>query len=128
MRPLRRWRAGEFYLNVPSMSRCVDIAVRARAKDEILTIELKLANWRRALRQARDHLLAADRAYVCVPAIKLTASCIGECRSRGIGLLALESHRSGYRVKEVVAAPKSRTLWGVSRGRLIDSMLARDHV
>src|SRR5262245_13238794 len=108
MAPLKRWRKGLFYLNVPSMSRCVDVALRTRTNDEVITIELKLENWRRALRQARDHLLAADRAYVCLPGIRISEDCIREVRESGIGLLAVDTKGPGYQVREVVTAPKSK--------------------
>jgi len=128
LRPLKRRWPGMVYINVPSMSRCVDITVRMKEMNEIITVELKLTNWRRALRQARDHLLAADRSYVCIPNINPTFQCIEQFRAFGVGLLTIEVHGNGYCMREILPAPQSRSLWSVSRNRLIASLLMRTHV
>lgn len=49
-----------------AMGRAPDIAARA-ADGKVWTVEVKMRDWKRALRQARDHRIVADFAYVLLP-------------------------------------------------------------
>ena len=51
---------------VPFLSRSIDM-VLVTHKNEIVSIEFKLKNWKQAIKQALDHKNGADRAYICMP-------------------------------------------------------------
>ena len=36
-------------------------------KNEIVSIEFKLKNWKQAIKQALDHKNGTDRSYICMP-------------------------------------------------------------
>lgn len=51
---------------VPFMSRKIDIVLYQ--KDTIVTYELKLRNWKKAIEQMLDHSIASHYCYLCMPA------------------------------------------------------------
>jgi hypothetical protein len=53
-------------LEVPFLSRCIDM-VLINENGVIFTIEFKVHNIKQAIKQARDHSLGADYAYICIP-------------------------------------------------------------
>ncbi len=70
---------------VPFLSRCIDMVLLTGT--ETVTIEFKLHDWRQAIKQARDHKLGANRAYVCMPYRKQSDAMIRALDKEGIGLL-----------------------------------------
>ncbi len=56
----------EIHLEVPYMSRCIDM-ILIKNNDDIITIEFKLTNWKKALKQAKTHKYGANKAYICMP-------------------------------------------------------------
>ena len=97
-------------LDVPIMGRCVDLAYLC--KGEITTIEFKLKDWKRALKQARDHMLGADYCYICMPERSITDYFKTEIESSGIGLLFFRNEE-GWPFQIIVEAPRSRQVWEV---------------
>src|ERR1700741_2798432 len=65
------------------LGRSVDLALLLDGA--VWTVEFKKRDWRRALVQARDHLLGADFAYVCLPEHSPTERCLTAARNAGIG-------------------------------------------
>jgi hypothetical protein len=59
--------------------------------EEIFTVELKLSNWRKALRQAALHQLFANRAHIAMPADRIGEPLTLECHRLGLGLLAVDT-------------------------------------
>jgi hypothetical protein len=51
---------------VPFLSRCIDMVLITQ-ESQIVTIEFKINNWRKALEQAKNHKLGADKSYICIP-------------------------------------------------------------
>lgn len=72
---------------VPVGSRCADVVIILEG--QYISVETKLHNWRNAISQAKDHLIAADKTYICIPHIPREADVIGECQKRGVGLWTL---------------------------------------
>lgn len=59
----------EIFKEVPLYNRSID-AVLLKNK-ELITVEFKIKDWRRAVRQIKTHLLAADYSYLCMPERKI---------------------------------------------------------
>jgi len=108
--------------DVPFMSRCIDLVVFLDGGC-INVIEFKLVDWRRGIAQARDHLLGADHAYVCVPVRKPSSSLLAACEDSGIGLLFFDPS-CGKPFQEVVSARRSDTIWPPARNWLIQAARA----
>ena len=77
----------EIYLEVPYMSRCIDM-ILVKNDDEIISIEFKLSNWKKALKQAKTHRYGANKAYICMPepARGFKQEFIDALKELGIGL------------------------------------------
>lgn len=75
----------EVITEVPIVSRCIDICL-VNKNYEIITIECKLNNWRKAIEQCKDHKLCSDYSYICVPKKKVSSKIIDELKEKGIGL------------------------------------------
>ncbi|MFW5889582.1 MAG: hypothetical protein ACOCUD_04300 [Bacillota bacterium] len=77
----------EIHLEVPYMSRCIDM-ILIKNNDDIITIEFKLSNWKKALKQAKTHRYGANEAYICMPepALGFKPDFIDELEEKGIGL------------------------------------------
>ena len=62
----------------------------AKRGDEVVSIELKLADWKRAIAQAYLDLRVSDYCYVAMPLKALTPTVRAEASRLGIGLLGVE--------------------------------------
>jgi len=86
-------------------------------KGRLITVEFKIHDWRRAIRQARDHRLAADLAYVCMPKRQLTSALREDLRKNGVGLFFFcQDPRWPFEL--VVEAPHSRDTWTFANSAL----------
>jgi len=109
--------------NVPALGRCIDLAyLRGQS---LFSVEFKLHNWRRAIRQARDHCLAADYAYVCMPRRDVGERMLEAFRAAGVGLL-FYCEEGDWPFEIIEKAPRSRETWAVARTKLGDYLLTRD--
>lgn len=106
---------------VPVLGRCVDL-VYLRS-NRVYSVEFKLQNWRRGLRQARDHRLGADYAFICMPERKVSAVMREELREAGVGLLFYDES-GDWPFRKVVPAPKSTEIWSVARATLRRTLLS----
>lgn len=98
----------------PVLGRSVDVALCVA--DELHTIELKLHDWRQALRQAVDHQLAADFSYICMPQRRVTPAMRSAFADTGIGLLFYAE--SEWPFQTVFEARRSTDTWSVAYNRL----------
>jgi len=100
------------YTEVPIFSRCAD-AVAVKDED-VRAIEFKLRDWRRAVRQAKRHLVAVDYTYVCMPRPK-TNRCleaiVKECKSASVGLMFVVVDADEPGVEEILPAERSTIVW-----------------
>lgn len=96
-------------LEVPFLSRSIDM-VAVTENEEIITIEFKLHDWKRALRQACDHARGADRSYICVPEKTVPDTMISALQESGIGLLFYKENSDDC-FREVIAAKPNKDSW-----------------
>ena len=97
---------------VPILGRSVDLAYLT--EEEVYTVEFKLRDWRRAIRQARDHLLGTDYAYICMPRRKVSDAMMSELQSVGVGLLFF-CDEGDWPFEEIVEAPRSQVTSEIAR-------------
>jgi len=102
---------------VSLLGRCVDLAFIQQKR--LVTVEFKLRNWRKALSQAVDHLLAADHAYVCMPRRVVSDVMREEFSKVGVGLFFYRG-RGDWPFETVIEAPKSMETWSVARSLLLE--------
>jgi len=103
-----------FSREAPVLGRSADVAM-CRA-NELHTIEFKLHDWRQALRQAIDHQMAADFAYVCMPGRRVTDAMREAFAETGVGLLFFAE--AEWPFETVFEAARSTGTWCVAYERL----------
>ena len=90
---------------VPFLSRCIDL-VFISSSGEIISVEFKMRNWRHAIEQAKNHMLGADKAYICLPEQNLSKLLLEALEYAGVGLF-LYSPDNFEVMSEVVPAPQN---------------------
>lgn len=101
----------------PLFGRSVDLIFYK--KDALHSIEFKLNDWRRALKQARDHQLGADFAYICLPGKSVSNAILEAAESEGIGILELRESDT-WPFATILPAKRSPDQWSVARTSLIE--------
>ena len=110
---IRRNRSLPVCREVPVLGRSADLAY---VRDEsLITVEFKLRDWRKAVLQARDHLLGADYCYVCMPKRGVSDLMRLELKTAGIGLLFFREDE-GWPFEEIIEARRSNHIWETARG------------
>lgn len=102
------------------MGRSVDLAFIL--DDLVYTVEFKKRDWRRALVQAKDHLLGTDFAYICLAEHEPTEALLVEAKQAGIGVVRFRAC-DNWPFEVVVEAPPSQQTWAVARDRLRSQLL-----
>lgn len=78
----------EVFKEIPVYNRCIDAVL---LKNEILyTIEFKISDWHRAIKQIKTHMLIADFAYLCMPSKNFPVKLKELIKNYGIGLWAYD--------------------------------------
>lgn len=109
--PVRVWLEGSGYrvsAEVPILGRRADL-VGAR-DDGLVAVELKLRDWREALRQSLAYQLAADRVWVAMPLAAAATAYRARWRfeAESVGLLAVDDQ--GNVRAPIPAGPSPRLL------------------
>lgn len=95
-------------LEVPYMSRCIDMVLVDKDYN-LITIEFKLKNWKKAIEQAKDHRLGADKSYICLPKSKnISQKLLAESNKSGVGILMWEENNKN--AFEEISSPKPNEL------------------
>lgn len=113
----------EVHEGVPCLSRCIDLLILT--DDDKLAIEFKLKDWKRALEQAKDHRLAVDKAYVCLPPRKVSLAMVNAFAEAQVGLYILNDEGDGWPFREVVPAPVSDVKWSIAEQWLLEALQGR---
>lgn len=88
------------------MDRGIDVFALQKAEPyQSYAVELKIADWQKALKQAAIYQLCADYCYVAMPADKAQRLKLQHFRSAGVGLLGVDL--KSHEVEVFSAARKS---------------------
>jgi hypothetical protein len=102
---------------VPILGRSADLVYIK--DDSLFSVEFKLHNWRRAIKQARDHQLATDYSYICMPNRNVSKILSEELRIYGIGLFFYKE-KGEWPFEEVIKASRSFEVSEVARNWTLD--------
>lgn len=100
---------------VPLISRKIDLLMLELSSNEIIAIEVKVTNWRKALKQASCYLLCADRAYVALWHDFIHRINPQAFDKEGIGLLEVNG-----KVIQRIEAKKSNSIQKGLRNRILE--------
>lgn len=120
---LRNSRSVSVGHEVPLLGRIVDLVYIQDGT--VVTVEFKIHDWRRAISQARDHLLGADYAYICMPKRKTSERLLTELERVGVGLFFYREN-DVWPFQVVVSAPKSKETWPVARSMVVNYVLRQE--
>jgi len=99
---------------VPLLGRCVDLMYISG--NDLIAIEFKLFDWKKAIVQSYDHKLGADFAYICILERKITPEMQKEFQQAGVGL-AFYREKGGWPFELIIKAPKSNETWPIMRSK-----------
>lgn len=105
---------------VPLLGRIVDLVYIQEGL--VITVEFKMHDWRRAILQARDHLLGADYSYICMPKRKISEQLQSAIRKARVGLV-FHQKQGDWPFEIVIGAPHSKDTWEVARRDLINYVI-----
>ena len=107
---------------VPLLHRSIDLVLREGSC--YVAVEFKVNDWRRAISQATDHLVAADLVYVCLPSQRIAKKVIEAAEECGIGIM---SYAPGAPMSVVAHPPRRADPWDHARSWLEDAFTIRIH-
>lgn len=113
----------DVFLEVPLMSRCVDIVAVHRESGNVSAIECKLRDWKRAMTQARSHAIACDSVAICIPHREASAALLESCKSVGVGLMMIDADTGTLRNE--VEAERTGRVWAPAREWLDEQLRLR---
>lgn len=89
------WRASAIATEVRSHGRCrIDICARLRdshGPDVFIGVEVKLANWTRAVRQAMLNQYAVDASLIAMPIHRVSDHVVQVASEQGVGVLSVDA-------------------------------------
>lgn len=78
---------------------------------EIISIEAKLRNWRKALEQSFNNTLFSSQSYILFPQKKITENLIHTCNNTNIGIISFGRSYSVVKKAKNQRIPASLTSW-----------------
>ncbi len=93
---------------VPLYNRVVDLAA-VDNDGNIIGIEYKLKDWKRAINQAIVNINSFDFIYICIPVGKYLNKTVEEAKKHGIGVLAYDFDTKN--IQEELSAEKITRQW-----------------
>jgi len=93
---------------VPLHNRVIDLAAIDK-NDQLIGIEYKLKNWKRALRQAALNSNSFDYVYVCLPRGKYIEELKRSARTLGIGVMIYDEDKEEIKIE--LYAEKIKRQW-----------------
>jgi len=109
----------DVYTEVPFLTRSIDIvAVR---NGRVCTYELKLHDWRKAIKQSIDHLHGADESYICLPKMtKISDEMLELAQANGIGVVLFDIESNS--LEEVLPPQESEFEWPPAKSWLTSAL------
>jgi|SRR5665213_3032029 len=104
------------FSEVPFYGKKIDLVLTGRSFRTIYAVEVKLEDWRTALKQASVNQLFACYSYIAVPsalATRLVAKNVDVFTSHGVGIIAVSSG-----AKVILQASKSRYVYEKHRAKI----------
>ena len=82
----------KLYREFPFRLKSIDLLGYEENKSMIISIELKVKNWKNAIRQAMLNQTFSNQSYIGVWHKDLTEKCIKMCEKEGIGVIKINNN------------------------------------
>lgn len=89
------WLQGQRYIvaiEVPIVSLIPDISAYDLRNDRVMTVEVKISNWKKVIRQVLSFYSYSDYLVVAVAAKKVPQNHYDYCREKGVGIIIYDNH------------------------------------
>lgn len=105
---------------VPMLGRSIDLVIRKGRT--LISIEFKVHDWRKGIKQAKDYLFASDYSYICLPENKkVTPRLLSYASEHGVGIFLFRSEKE-WPFVEILKPRKSTKKWRFARIELFRSL------
>lgn len=88
----------------PMLSKFIDLVAFRPHTDELVAVEAKVKNWKRAFQQALTYQLCSDRTYIAIHTNYAQRIDLGRLAEYGLGLITVDETGA-----KVVLAPQRNT-------------------
>lgn len=106
------------YEEVGFFDRSIDmVLIKNRS---LITVEFKIKDWRKAIKQIKRDIIVADYSYLCMPERKISEELITLLKKYGIGLWLYRLDED--KIIEKVKAHKSPFQWEYYKKHLMESL------
>jgi hypothetical protein len=99
--------------------RSIDLAYKY--EEDLVAVEFKLKDWRRALQQAQHHKIGADYVYICLPYVRHTERLIEAAKHAQVGILSFIDN-GDWPFTILYSSPKSGEIWNVAREKILNQL------
>ena len=96
--PFLRTSGYKYTFGVPLSNRVVDLAA-IDEQGNLIGIEFKLTDWKRALSQAQRSKNAFDFVYVCLPGGRYIDKLVREASTHGVGVMTFDRVANGIKIQ-----------------------------
>jgi len=112
------------YEEVGFYNRCIDMVLLSAAK--VITVEFKINDWRKALRQIRDHQIVADYSYLCMPKRKVAPDLMASLQDNGIGLWLYDNENGT--LDELLPPRETQYKWEFYKSSFVKKLAEREAI
>jgi hypothetical protein len=112
------------YEEVGFYNRCIDMVLLSAAT--VITVEFKINDWRKALRQIRDHQIVADYSYLCMPKRRVAADLMASLQDNGIGLWLYDNENGT--LDEILSPRETPYKWEFYKSSFVKMLAEREAI
>ncbi len=98
----------KYHRQVPLFNRVIDF-VALDNEENVIGIEFKLKNWKRAIYQVKSNINAFDYGYIFIPSIGNMGVVIDEAKNHGIGIFCYD--RKADTINTLLKPKKNNLKW-----------------
>jgi hypothetical protein len=106
------------YEEVKIFTRSIDLLLKKN--NQLISIEFKLNNWKKAFEQISDYLLVSDYSYLCIPKKKLSSKTIFALKNNGIGLFSYDKDTN--KLTEIIKPIQSKVKINFYKNHLLNKL------
>ena len=92
----------------------------------VTTVEFKINDWKKALKQISDHQVVADYSYLCMPKRKVADELLSALQDKGIGLWLYDNDNDA--LDEILLPREAPYTWEFYKSSFIEMLAGREAI
>ena len=105
-------------------NRCIDMVLLSSGR--VTTVEFKINDWKKALKQISDHQVVADYSYLCMPKRKVADELLSALQDKGIGLWLYDNDNDA--LDEILLPREAPYTWEFYKSSFIEMLAGREAI